>query len=99
MRRIHLASSFDAEFLALSAHVKERFGGRVALEFADSFSQRAQTLAGTPGLGKTNHGFHTVLYAIVFRAHWLFYRFTDDKIEFLHIRSGRMQKEDQRFEA
>ena len=99
MRRIHLASSFDAEFLALAAHIKECFGGRVALEFADSFSQLAQALADTPGLGKTNHGFPTILYAVVFRTNWLFYRFTNDEIEFLHIRSGRMQKEDHWFEA
>ena len=47
--------------------------------------------------GTRHHGYPTRLYAIVQSSNWLFYRFTDTEVHFLHIRDGRRDKRRQTF--
>jgi hypothetical protein len=48
-------------------------------------------------IGTKEHGYPTTLYGVVFSPNWVFYRFTDDEVQFLHIRDGRRDKGRQRF--
>jgi len=43
-------------------------------------------------------GYPATLYAHVLTPNWIFYRFTDTEVHFLHIRDGRRGKGDQKFE-
>lgn len=98
MRRIVLAPSFDAEFFAISLYIDVNFGSAAAEAFEDRFSRMASTLAHSPRIGTTAHGYPTGLYGFVMWPSWVFYRFDDEEIVFLHIRDGRMDKERQRFD-
>ena len=97
MREIVLAPSFDAEFLALSVYLDQQFGSAVADKFEVRFRKFATTLAHSPRIGITSHGYPTGLYAFVLAPCWVFYRFTDTELIFLHIRDGRMNKDTQVF--
>lgn len=97
MREIILALSFDAEFLALSVYLDRQFGSAVADRFDERFRNFATTLAHSPRIGTTSHGYPTGLYAFVLAPCWVFYRFTDTELIFLHIRDGRMSKDTQVF--
>ncbi len=97
MRDISLAPSFDAEFFAISSYIEDMFGIRAADQFEADFKQTARRLAELPLIGKQDHGYLTDLYGFVFRPNWIFYRFTDEKIVFLHIRSDEMSKGEQYF--
>jgi plasmid stabilization system protein ParE len=98
MRQIVFAPSFDQEFFAISLSIQERFGARAADEFEARVQRIAQTLAHAPLVGTMLHGYPTTLYAHVLAPNWVFYRFTDTEIHFLHIRDGRRDKGDQEFE-
>jgi plasmid stabilization system protein ParE len=97
MRRVILAPSFDVELLNISIHIARSFGLRSADEFEDRVIHTTAALAFVPSLGKTNHGYPTPLYSFVLGPNRIFYRFTEGEIHFLHIRSGRMEKDGQRF--
>jgi plasmid stabilization system protein ParE len=97
MRRIVIAPSFDAEFLDISTYIELEFGLRAADEFEDRFRRLALALAHSPMIGTKEHGYPTTLYGVVFSPNWVFYRFTDDEVQFLHIRDGRRDKGRQRF--
>ena len=98
MRRIVFAPSFDEEFFAISLSIQTRFGSRAADEFEARVQRIAQTLADAPSIGTREHGYSTTLYAHVLTPNWIFYRFTDTEVQFLHIRDGRRAKDDQTFE-
>jgi len=95
MREIILAPSFDEEFLFVLDYVEEHFGELIADQLEEYFKRTAHLLAQSPMIGKQEHGYPTELYGFVFGPSWIFYRFTDDKITFLHIRDGRMDKDGQ----
>ena len=97
MRRIIFAPSFDAELLEILNYVEDRFGARVADEYEARLKRTAHNLAHMPMIGTQDHGYPTTLYAIVLSPNWVFYRFTDEEVHFLHIRNGRMQKSSQIF--
>jgi plasmid stabilization system protein ParE len=97
MRRIVLAPSFDAEFFAISLHIDVKFGSAAADALEERFRRMASTLAHSPKIGTTTHGYPTGLYGFVMSPSWVFYRFDDKEIVFLHIRDGRMDKEQQTF--
>ena len=97
MRDIILAPSFDREFLEISAYLDTNFGTTVADKFEQRFQSFANTLAHSPAIGTTSHGYPTGLYAFVLYPCWLFYRFNDAELIFLHIRDGRMNKDTQVF--
>lgn len=98
MRRIVFAPSFDEEFFAISLSIQTRFGARAADEFEARVQRIAQTLAHSPLVGTQQHGYPTTLYAHVLTPNWIFYRFTDTEVHFLHIRDGRRNKDGQTFE-
>ena len=93
MRDIILAPSFDEEFLAISVYLDRSFGALVADKFEERFRSFATALALSPRIGNTSHGYPTGLYAFVLAPCWVFYRFTETELIFLHIRDGRMNKE------
>ena len=97
MRRIVIAPSFDEELLAISAYIEAKFGERAADEFEDRFRSISRTLAHAPLIGRTTHGYNTSLFGFIMSPCWVFYRFTDDDITFIHIRDGRMHKPLQTF--
>jgi plasmid stabilization system protein ParE len=97
MRDIILAPSFDAEFFAISSYIEDMFGILAADQFEADFKQTARRLAELPLIGTQDHGYQTDLYGFVFRPNWIFYRFTDEKIVFLHVRSDEMSKDEQYF--
>jgi plasmid stabilization system protein ParE len=98
MRRIVFAPSFDEELLAISVSIEAQFGPRAADEFEARARSAAQTLVHSPLIGTQHHGFPTTLYAFVLAPNWIFYRFTDNELHFLHIRDGRRDKSDHTFE-
>ena len=97
MRQVFFAPSFDEEFIALSISIEARFGARAADEFEAKVRSLAETLSHAPMIGTRHHGYPTTLYAFVQYPNWIFYRFTDAELHFLHIRDGRMEKETQSF--
>lgn len=97
MRRIIFAPSFDAELLALSISIEARFGARAADDFETRIKHTAESVAHLPTMGGRRHGYPTALFAIVQYPNWIFYRFTEDAVHFLHIRDGRMDKGPQSF--
>ena len=98
-RRIVFAPSFDAELLAISVYIQGKFGGRAAEKIEARIRNTTRTLADSPLIGTTGHGYPTKLYGMVQSPNWLFYRFTDAEVQFLHIRDGRMEKGPQSFEG
>ena len=97
MRRIVIAPSFDAEFFEISLSIERAFGARIADKFDARFQHIATTLAHAPLIGSAGHGYPTGLYGFVMSPSWVFYRFNDDEIVFLHIRDGRMNTDEQLF--
>ena len=97
MRRIILAPSFDGEFLELAVYVEGRFGEAAANAFEDRFRSLAITLSYSPLIGTTLHGYPAALHGFVMAPCWVFYKFTNEVIVFLHIRDGRMNKQSQNF--
>ena len=97
MRRIILAPSFDAEFLELAVHVEGLFREFAANAFEDRFRSLAANLSHSPLIGTTLHGYPTSLYSFLMTPSWVFYRFTDNEIIFLHIKDGRRNKLTQSF--
>jgi plasmid stabilization system protein ParE len=97
VRRIVFAPSFDSELLEISISIEQRFGARAADEFEVRIRATAQILANTPMAGTRQHGYPTRLYAFVQSPNWLFYRFTDAEVHFLHIRDGRRDRRRQTF--
>lgn len=97
MREVIVAPSFDSEFFSVLAYVEEHFGITVADQVEANFRHIALILARLPMIGTREHGYSTTLYGFVFGPSWIFYRFDDDQIVFLHIRDGRMDKGGQRF--
>ena len=97
MRKIIFASSFDEELLAIFSYVERNFGQRVADQIEARFRRIALSLAQLPRMGTQQHGYPTTLYAFAMNPSWVFYRFIDDTITFLHIRDGRMNKPYQLF--
>jgi plasmid stabilization system protein ParE len=65
MRKIILAPSFDAEFLALAVHIEGRFGEAAANAFEDRFRSLAVTLSYSPLIGTTLHGYPTTFHGFV----------------------------------
>lgn len=98
MRRIVLAPSFDDEFFRISHYIDINFGPDAADSFEDRFRRMAITLAHSPRIGTAAHGYPTGLYGFVLGLSWVFYRFDEDEIVFLHIRDGRMDKDRQKFD-
>ena len=98
MRQIIFAPSFDAELFAISCSIEALFGERVADEFEARIQQIAVTLAHSPLIGTQHHGYPTQLYGFVQSPNWIFYRFTEEEVHFLHIRDGRQYKNRQTFE-
>jgi plasmid stabilization system protein ParE len=92
-----LAPSFDEEFFAISTYIEDRFGQRAADAIEEHFRRIALNLAHAPLMGTRGHGYSTELYGFVLSPNWVFYRFTDDEIIFLHIRDGRTDKSAQAF--
>ena len=97
MRRVIFAPSFDAELFAISCSIEMMFGERVADEFEVRIQQIAATLAHSPLIGTQHHGYPTQLYGFVQSPNWIFYRFTETEVHFLHIRDGRRHKKQQVF--
>ena len=97
MREIILAPSFDREFLDIAIYLQDKFGAAVANRFEDRFRNFATTLAHSPKIGTQQHGYPVGLYGFVLAPCWVFYRFTETELIFLHIRDGRMDKDAQVF--
>ena len=98
MRSVVFAPSFDAEFSDILNYVEDRFGVKSADQYQAKLTRTTLNLAHMPMIGTQDHGYGTVLFAILLYPNWIFYRFTDEEVHFLHIRGGRVDKVGQRFE-
>ncbi len=97
MRRAIFAPSFDHEVENIGVAIEERFGAAVRREFLVDLRQTCGLVVSFPGIGKGDHGYEAPLLGFVFRRNWIFFEYDADEVRFLHIRDGRMDKEDQTF--
>jgi plasmid stabilization system protein ParE len=97
MRRAVFAPSFDREVEDIGVAMEERFGAAARRKFLVDLRETCALVVSFPGVGKRNHGYETTLLGFVFRLNWIFFEYDANEVRFLHIRDGRMDKEDQTF--
>jgi plasmid stabilization system protein ParE len=97
MRSVEYAATFVAEADAIAAHIDSLFGPPRADRFRDDLERFCEALAETPGRGKSDHGYHTPLFGVVFERNWIFFRLDDEAAHFVHIVQSRRLKSAIRF--
>jgi plasmid stabilization system protein ParE len=97
MRRAIFAPSFDREVEDIGVAIEERFGKAVRREFLVGLRQACALVVSFPGIGKRDHGYETSILELTFRLNWIFFEYDAEQVRFLHIRDGRLNKDDQTF--
>ena len=97
MRRVVYADSFAEDADEIAIYIEARFGTDRADQFTDQLNHFCEVIAHQPGRGKTNHGFDTQLYGVVFGLNWIFFQFDDDQVRFVHVVGTRKHKPNVRF--
>ena len=92
MRSVVYAATFVAEAHAIAVRIESAFGVARADRFRDDLERFCETLAQTPGRGKTDHGYRTPLLGVVFGQNWIFFRLGDNTADFVHIVQSRRLK-------
>jgi plasmid stabilization system protein ParE len=97
MRQVVYAASFVEDADEISRYISEKFGPDRAAAFNSDLEDFCEAVADSPRLGRARHGYASSLNGVVYGVNWIFFRYDDAEVQFIHIVDSRRDKSAIRF--